>query len=451
MKIALFGLGYVGSVSSACFAAAGHDVIGVDVDPQKLSLLRQARSPVTEPGLDELLGGAVSSGRLRVTSDTAEAVRASELSLVCVGTPSRRNGSLDTSYLERVVEEIGAAMRGLTGYHVVAIRSTMLPGVLESLLVPLLEKSSGRRVGCDMGMCVNPEFLREGSAIRDFQRPPFTIVGEMDPRAGDVLLRAYVDVDAPVHRLRPAEASMVKYASNAYHALKVAFSNEIGALSEQLGIDGRRVMKVFCEDRDLNISHRYLLPGFGFGGSCLPKDLRALNYVARDRDVALPLLASVLGSNDAHIRRVVDIVLETGKRNVAMLGLSFKRGTDDLRESPFVTLAEALIGRGIVLRVCDPDVAVGHLIGRNRDYIEERLPHVAQLMTADWRDAVRESEVIIIAKRLDGLDDLENAVQGRVVVDLVGIETLHATFRPWSGSADGDVASTTVGVASSEP
>lgn len=449
MKIALFGLGYVGSVSSACFAAAGHEVIGVDVDPQKLGLLREARSPVTEPGLDELLGDAVSSGRLRVTADTAEAVRASELSLVCVGTPSRRNGSLDSSYLERVVEEIGAALRGQTGYHVVAIRSTLLPGVLESLLVPLLEKSSGRRVGPDIGMCVNPEFLREGSAIRDFQRPPFTVVGEMDVRAGDVLLRAYAHVDAPVHRLMPAEASMVKYASNAYHALKVAFSNEIGAVSEQLGIDGRRVMAVFCEDRDLNISHRYLTPGFGFGGSCLPKDLRALNYVARDRDVALPLLGNVLSSNEAHIRRVVDVVLETGKRHVAMLGLSFKRGTDDLRESPFVTLAEALIGKGVVLRVCDPDVAVGHLIGRNRAYIEERLPHVAQLMTTDWREAVRESEVVIVAKRLDDLDDLQAAVGGRVVIDLVGIETLNATFRPWARAAGRGTASA-VGVASSQ-
>ena len=434
MKIAIFGLGYVGSVSAGCLAAAGHDVVGVDVEPQKLELLRSGKSPVTEPGLDELLATGVATRKLTVTSDTAQAVRQSDLSLICVGTPSRRNGSLDSTYLERVIEQIGQALAGSTTYHVVAVRSTLLPGVLESTLIPLLERASGRTVGDDIGVCVNPEFLREGSAIKDFKNPPFTVLGETDARAGDVLLRVYEHLTAPVYRLRPDEASMVKYASNAYHALKVAFANELGALCQPLGIDGRRVMTVFCEDRDLNISTRYLKPGFGFGGSCLPKDLRALNYVAKDLDVSTPLLGSVINSNTAHIARVVDAILESGKRNVALLGLSFKNGSDDLRESPFVTLAEALIGKGLKLRVCDPDVAVGQLVGRNRAYIDERLPHVSQLMDADWEAVAANSDVVVIAKRIGDPARLAEIVRGdQLVIDLVGIDALPHAVRPWAG------------------
>jgi GDP-mannose 6-dehydrogenase len=438
MKIAIFGLGYVGSVSAACLAAAGHEVIGVDVEPQKLALIRAGRSPVTEPDLDELLATVVAAGQLRVTDDVRDAVRQSQVSLICVGTPSRKNGSLDTTFLERVIQQIGEALAHGSTYHVVAVRSTLLPGVLESRLIPLLEASSGRRIGGDLGVCVNPEFLREGSAIRDFDRPPFTIIGETESRAGDLLVGAYAHLRAPVHRVRPDEASMVKYASNAYHAVKVAFANEVGALSQQLGIDGRRIMQIFCEDRDLNVSSRYLQPGFGFGGSCLPKDLRALTFVAKERDLTTPLLGSILGSNDAHIRRVVDAVLDTRKRRVALLGLSFKNGSDDLRESPFVTLAEALIGKGIALRVCDPDVALGQLVGRNRAYIEERLPHVAELMAPDWEEAVRQSEVVIVGKRLGApqrLGELLGAEQ--VVIDLVGVDVPGGALRPWASSAHG--------------
>ena len=435
MRISIFGLGYVGSVSAGCLAAAGHDVIGVDVEPQKLALLQRGRSPVTEPGLDELLADAVAAGRLTVTSDTSQAVRHSDLSLICVGTPSRRNGSLDSTFLERVIEQIGEALAGTDAYHVVAVRSTLLPGVLVSTLIPLLERASGKQVGSEIGVCVNPEFLREGSAIRDFRHPPFTVLGETNARAGDVLLRLYEHLDAPVFRLLPDEASMVKYASNAYHALKVAFANELGALCQPLGIDGRKVMQVFCEDRDLNISKRYLQPGFGFGGSCLPKDLRALNYVAKDLDVNTPLLGNVIASNHAHISRVVDAILDSGKRKVALLGLSFKSGSDDLRESPFVTLAEALIGKGLKLRVCDPDVAVGQLVGRNRAYIDERLPHVAELMDADWEMLARESDVVIVAKRVGNLARLgEIARADQLIIDLVGVDDLGSAVRPWAGT-----------------
>ena len=441
MRIAIFGLGYVGSVSAACLAGAGHHVIGVDVDAQKVAAIREGRSPIVEPQLEEWLARAVAEGHLEATTSTADAIRTADVSLVCVGTPSRRNGSLDSTYLERVVTQIGQALRGLDAYHVVAIRSTLLPGVATGSLVPLLEAASGRRVGAGIGLCVNPEFLREGSAIRDFQSPPFTIIGETDSRAGDLLLHAYAHLQAPVYRLAPDEASMVKYASNAYHALKVAFANEMGALSERLGIDGRRVMATFCEDRDLNISPRYLSPGFGFGGSCLPKDLRALTYVAKAHDVATPLLAAVIPSNDAHIRRVVDAVLESGKRNVVMLGLSFKSGSDDLRESPFVTVAESLLGKGLQLTVCDPDVNVSRLIGQNRTHIEERLPHLARLMAEDWEAAVRAADVVVVGKRWDSRLPATVAA-AQVVIDLVGIPALEGALRPWAAPAAAATAQT---------
>ena len=436
MNIAVFGLGYVGSVSTACLAACGHQVIGVDVDEHKVSLLRGGRPPVTEPGLDELVARVVRDGRVTVTDDSVEAVRRSALSLICVGTPGRRNGSLDSTFLERVIEQIGLALAGEAAYHVVAVRSTLLPGVLISRLVPLLERASGRQVGDDLGVCVNPEFLREGSAIHDFDHPPFTVIGEIDRRAGDVLLAAYAHLQAPVHRMQPDEASMVKYASNNFHALKVAFANEIGALCQPLGIDGRRVMQVFCEDRDLNISPRYLQPGFGFGGSCLPKDLRAIVHLARELDVATPLVSSLMASNDTHIQRVVDMVLETRERRVALLGLSFKVGSDDLRESPFVRLAESLIGKGVQLRVYDPDVAIGRVFGRNLAYVEEHLPHVAELCRGTLADVVRDAEVVILGKRVAPIGDLRQLIRtDQTVVDLVGVPEFGRALRPWASPA----------------
>jgi GDP-mannose 6-dehydrogenase len=444
MKVAIFGLGYVGSVSAACLAAVGHDVIGVDVDEHKLAMFRQGRSPINEPGLDALLGRMVREGRLTVTSDTRAAVQATQVSLLCVGTPSKRNGSLESAYLEKVMQEVGAALQGRADYHVVAVRSTLLPGVLRRHLLPLLEKASGRRIGDGIGVCVNPEFLREGSAIKDFENPPFTVIGETDPQAGDALLGLYAHLKAPVYRVQPDEASMVKYASNNFHALKVAFANEIGAICRQLDIDGQEVMRVFCEDRELNISKRYLRPGFGFGGSCLPKDLRAIVYVAKDRDLNTPLLNSVLASNDAHIHRVVDTVLEKRRKQVAMLGLSFKVGSDDLRESPFVRLAEELIGKGVPLRIYDPDVALSDVFGRNRAYVDEHLPHVGQLVAANLDDALSETDVVIVGKRLPGVAELPGRLRGQMVIDLVGIPELKGAQRPWSSVAPAQAAPTPV-------
>jgi GDP-mannose 6-dehydrogenase len=443
MTIAIFGLGYVGSVSAACLASVGHDVIGVDVDEHKLSMIRQGRSPINEPGLDALLGRMVKEGRLTVTSDTKAAVHAAGVSLLCVGTPSRRNGSLESVYLEKVMQEVGAALKGRTEYHVVAVRSTLLPGVLVSRLIPILEEASGRKVGTNLGVCVNPEFLREGSAIKDFEKPPFTVVGESDTRAGDALLGLYNHLQAPVYRVAPDEASMVKYASNNFHALKVAFANEIGAICQRLQIDGQQVMRVFCEDKELNISPRYLRPGFGFGGSCLPKDLRAIVYVAKDRDLTTPLLNSVLASNDAHIQRVVDVVLEKRRQRVLMLGLSFKVGSDDLRESPFVRLAEDLIGKGVPLQIYDPDVALSDVFGRNRAYVDEHLPHVGQLVVHNVDEVIAEADVVIVGKKLPDVARLgERLRAGQTVIDLVGVPDLKGALRPWASSAQAGEALT---------
>ncbi len=398
MRVSVFGLGYVGCVSAGCLADLGHEVIGVDVNPKKLEMVRRGESPIIEPGLDELLAKVVKSGRLRVTDNAEEAVAASEVSLVCVGTPSRLNGSLDTHYLDRVIEQIGAVLAQIDSFHVVTIRSTLLPGVAEERILPMLESASGKKAGKDFGFCVNPEFLRESSAIADFKSPPFTVIGALDARSGDALQQLYSSIDAPVYRVSPGAAAMVKYASNAFHALKVAFANEIGAVCNELHIDSRQVMEIFLQDRQLNISPAYLRPGFAFGGSCLPKDVRALLYAAKHRDVHTPLLSAILPSNDRHIERAAHRVLALGERNVAMIGLSFKPGTDDLRESPLVRLAETLIGKGYRLNIYDEEVSLSNLFGRNREYIQQVLPHISELMRTDLEEVIRDNHVIILGK-----------------------------------------------------
>jgi GDP-mannose 6-dehydrogenase len=341
--------------------------------------------------------------------------------MVCVGTPSRANGDLDTRYIEHVVGEIGAGLRARPGSrHVVAIRSTLLPGVLVGKVIPLLEQVTGQRAGVDFGVCANPEFLREGSAIEDFRQPPFTVIGEMEPWSGDVIARAYEGVGAPVHRLSLEAAAMVKYASNAFHALKVAFANEIGAFCNDAGIDGVSVMRVFAQDTVLNASPAYLRPGYAFGGSCLPKDLRALVYAARHRDTSVPLLSAVLPSNDAHLERVPALLAQMGRKRVTMIGLSFKTGTDDLRESPLVRLAERLIGSGFPLRIVDPDVSLSAVMGKNREYLERTLPHIEQLLTTDVSGAVSGAEVVIVGKKTPALDAARPCLRAdQTVIDLV--------------------------------
>jgi len=401
MNIAVFGLGYVGCVSAACLAHRGHTVVGVDVDPHKVSLVTNGEASVIEPGLDDLLASVVERGLLRATTDTVDAVLSTELALVCVGTPSLPNGSLDVSSVMRVIEQIGAALSRSDRHYVIAIRSTMLPGIVERQLVGVIERASGRTVGAGVGLCVNPEFLREGTAIADFQAPPFTVIGAIDERSGDLVEGMYAGLSAPVYRVSPQAASMVKYASNAYHALKVSFANEIGVLCNALAIDSHDVMDVFVQDDRLNVSKAYLKPGFAFGGSCLPKDLRALLYAAKTHDVELPMLRSVLPSNDLHIQRVVDTVTALGSRDIALFGLSFKPGTDDLRESPLVRLAEAFIGKGFRLSIYDSDVSLSNVFGRNRAYVERVLPHINDLLKTDLQRVIDGAQVLIIGKPSD--------------------------------------------------
>jgi GDP-mannose 6-dehydrogenase len=417
--IAVIGLGYVGCVSAACFAARGHDVVGVDVDEQKAVLLRSGRSPIVEERIDEIVADVVRSGRLRITDDVRAAISATDVTLVCVGTPSAADGSLSTSFLERACAEIGAALAAKPEWHVVVFRSTMTPGTCEGLLVPVLERASGKRAGVDFGVCVNPEYLREGSSVRDFGSPPKTVVGELDPRSGDVVMGLYAGMPGPRFRVPIAVAEMSKYVDNSFHALKVAYGNEIGAVCRSAGLDSHQVIDIFLADTKLNISPAYLRPGFAFGGSCLPKDVRALVDMARRRNIDIPLLAGLIPANDAHIRRAVELVVACGRRRVALMGLSFKAGTDDLRESPLVELAERLIGKGYDVRIYDANVSVSRLAGANRRHIAEHLPHIGQLLTDDLAEVVAHAEVFVVGSSAPEIAEALAGVDDRPVVDLV--------------------------------
>ena len=419
MKISVFGLGYVGSVSAACLAAQGHEVVGVDVNQTKVDLMSQGKAPVVEERIGELTAEVVSSGALRATTDVAEAIGASEISLICVGTPSAANGSLSTTYLERVAEQIGGVLAGLDRWHTVVFRSTMLPGTCTDLLIPILEKESGKTAGVDFGVAVNPEFLREGSSVKDFFDPPKTVIGELDARSADQVALMYTGLPGEIFRVPIAVAEMAKYADNCFHGLKIAFANELGAISRALGVDSHKMIDVFLADTKLNISPAYLRPGFAFGGSCLPKDLRGLVYAARRADVAVPLLSHVLPSNEEHLKRAVELVTATGKRKVGLFGLSFKPGTDDLRESPLVELAERLLGKGYDLKIYDSNVALSRLMGANREYVEGRLPHLADVLTNDVDEVFAHAEVCVVGNTEQAVLDVLAEPGDRVVVDLV--------------------------------
>ncbi len=422
MRIAIFGLGYVGTVSTACLAEAGHEIVGVDVNPLKVDLLNSGTSPVIEEGVAEMIREAVALGAVHATTDGPAAVAMTEASLVCVGTPSRENGSLDTEAIHRTMESIGSGLRMRAGYHVVILRSTSLPGTVEGVR-EILELRSGKTAGKDFGLCVNPEFLREGSAVEDFNHPPFTIIGESDRAAGDAAAELYREIEAPLYRIPLGAAEMVKYASNAFHALKVTFANEIGEICAAQGTDGRIVMDLLTRDTKLNISRAYLRPGFAFGGSCLPKDLRAITYRANRLDLLTPLLSSILPSNDEQLRRGIQQVLKHEGKRIALLGLAFKGGTDDLRESPMMRLAETLIGKGRQLRIFDDNVRLSRLIGANKAYLEEKIPHISSLLVDTLEDAVEFGEVLVVgsaAPTLAALPDLITLDQPRKVIDLAG-------------------------------
>lgn len=420
MAVSVFGLGYVGCVSAACLASRGHHVVGVDVSRQKLDDLRQGRAPVVEERIGELTAEVVGSGALTVTDDARTAVLNTDISLVCVATPSGAGGGLATTYLEQVSSQIGDALAEKQGWHVVVYRSTMVPGTCEELLIPLLEQRSGKRAGVDFGVCLNPEFLREGTSVRDFFDPPKTVVGESDPRSGEMVLELYEGLPGPRFRVPITVAEMTKYVDNSFHALKVGFANEIGAICAGLGLDSHAVMDVFLADTKLNISPAYLRPGFAFGGSCLPKDVRALTHTARRNDVDVPLLANLLMSNEVHLRRAVDMVIADGRRKVGIFGLSFKPGTDDLRESPMVELVERLIGKGFDVKIHDANVALSRLVGANRAYIGERLPHIGDVLVDDVADVLEHGEVLIVGSRVDEVVDAIAARKpDQLVIDLV--------------------------------
>ncbi len=422
MRISIFGLGYVGSVSVGCLVALGHEVIGVDVNPVKVDMINAGQSPVIEAELDTLIAEGVESDRIRATTEAAEAIAASDVSLICVGTPSNGNGGLNLAYVERVCQQIGEALADRDGYHVVVLRSTMLPGSTEELVIPTLERASGHRAGQDFGVCFNPEFLREGTAVHDFHHPPFTLVGQYDRRGAEMVAEVYAGVDAPLRIVPLKVAEMVKYANNAFHALKVVFANEIGTICKQQGIDSHQVMEIFCLDDKLNLSSYYLKPAFAFGGSCLPKDLRALLYHARHLDLSLPVLEAILPSNKRQVERGFELVRQAGCKKVGVLGFSFKAGTDDLRESPLVELIETLIGKGYQVKVYDKNVSLARLHGANRAYIERTIPHIAALMCDSMEEVLDESEVIVIGNKAPEFRQvLQRVRQDQVVVDLVRI------------------------------
>lgn len=434
MRLSVFGMGYVGCVSAVCFAARGHEVVGADVNPEKVAMINDGRSPIVEPGVGDLLAEVVAAGRLRATMDASDAVSASHVSLVCVGTPSHANGSLDLTFIKRACQQIGEALAGVSHYHIVAMRSTMVPGTVEQIVIPTLEVFSGKRAGRDFGVAIVPEFLREGTSLADFANPPFTLIGADDEDVAAPLGRLFSEVDAPVLTTSVREAEMVKYACNCFHALKVTFANEIGNICKAAGIDSHVVMDVFCRDSKLNLSPYYLKPGFAFGGSCLPKDLRAICYKARELDVEVPLLGSLLTSNRQQVERALDMVLQTGRRSVGVLGLSFKPGTDDLRESPTVRLIEMLIGKGLHVSIYDGEVELARLVGANKDYIENGIPHISSLMKHTIDEVVEEVEVLVIGKKEPAYRAaLATADRDPVVIDLVRLFDDRTTDGPYQG------------------
>jgi GDP-mannose 6-dehydrogenase len=396
LKISVFGLGYVGTISAGCLAEDGHEVLGVDPVSTKVDLVNRGQCPIIEAEIADIIAAMSGAGRLRATSCALDAVVATDLSFVCVGTPSQPNGNLDLRYIRRICEQIGAAIPQKPTRHIIVIRSTILPGSMRDIVIPILEASSGKKAGVDFGVCSNPEFLREGSAVRDFRSPPKTVIGTLDELSADTLASLYKNIDAPLIKTDLETAEMIKYVDNSWHALKIGFANEIGNLCKSLDIDAHQVMKIFTQDRKLNISPAYLRPGFAFGGSCLPKDLRAINYCAKAHDLRLPILSSILPSNEVQIARGLQMITDKGNKRIGILGFSFKEGTDDLRESPMIEVIEHLIGKGFDLRIYDKNVKMASLVGANRDFILNHIPHISKLMVGDVDGVLGHAQIVVI-------------------------------------------------------
>ena len=435
MKISIFGLGYVGAVSLACLSRDGHEVIGVDIDRAKLDLIASGKTPVVEEGMVELMRKVAASGRVTVTTDAREAVLGSEISLVCVGTPSAANGSQDQGAILRLAKEIGRALAVKTTVHVIVMRSTLVPGTVEDVLRPIIEAESGKRDGEHFFLCFQPEFLREGSSIRDYDKPPFTVVGANHDHAIEKLRALFGHLPCKFLRTSVRSAEMMKYCCNNFHALKITFANETARLCEALGVDAFEVMDLVCQDTQLNISRAYLKPGFAFGGSCLPKDLRATAHLAKIHDVEVPMLAGILPSNEEHLALALRKILSSGKRKIGFVGLSFKTGTDDLRESPLVALAERLIGKGMQLSIYDPEVHLAQLLGANRAYVDAHLPHVGRLLKADLNDVIDEADVLVLGLTGQAVFDAvaRRARSDQLILDLVNMPRNEALKAPVAG------------------
>ena len=434
MRISVLGLGYVGTVTAGCLAQQGHHVIGVDPEPRKVDLINAGQSPIIEKDIGKIIEQQVAAGRLIASIEAIDAVQRTDLVMVCVGTPSRGNGDIDLTYIRRVAEQIGEAMRHHAGAPAVVFRSTMLPGTMREAVIPALEAASGRKAGTEFGVCINPEFLREGSAVHDYFNPPKTVIGELNEASGKLLASLYAHLDAPLVRTDIETAEMVKYTDNVWHALKVGFANEIGNVCKGLDIDGHKVMDIFCKDTKLNLSPYYLKPGFAFGGSCLPKDLRALLYKAKRLDVSVPILSAILPSNEQQIERGVRAVVERGSKKVGVLGFSFKAGTDDLRESPVVELTERLLGKGFDLRIYDSNVNIARIHGANRDYILNRVPHISRLMVSSVGEVMSHADTIVIGNASPEFIDVpERLRDSQSIVDLVRINGSRSVAGVYEG------------------
>lgn len=430
MRVCIFGMGYVGCVTGACFAELGHKVLGVEPNQVKVDLINSGKSPIIEKDIDTLMAKVVGAGSFVATSDWTAAIHDSELALVCVGTPSRSNGSIDLRYVQRVCEQIGTALASHPGRFTVVIRSTVMPGTMDSIVIPTLEQSSGRKVGRDFGLCMHPEFLREGTSIYDFYNPPKTVIGQYDEASGKALAALYTKIPGPLIHTELRVAEMVKYADNCFHAVKVTFANEIGNICKEANVDSHAVMNIFCQDTKLNLSPYYLKPGFAFGGSCLPKDLKAITHEARAMDLDVPMLNAVLESNSRQIGRVVNKLLSCKGRSLGFLGLSFKGGTDDLRSSPIVEVIETMLGKGFTIKIYDQHVSLARLIGANKEYIEKEIPHISNLMCSSARDLVEQSDVIVISHKEESFRQaLEFLTPGKLVIDLVRI----VDSNQWNG------------------
>jgi len=433
MKISIMGLGYVGAVSAGCLAKEGHEVIGVDPQQTKVDLINAGKTPIIEKDIGDIIQKAVAEGKLRATTDVMEAVKHTDLSLVCVGTPSLGNGHIDLKYVRRVCEQIGEGLRDHPG-HTVVIRSTLLPGSMKTVVIPALEESSGLKAGRDFGLCINPEFLREGTAVADYFHPPKTVIGEVEKGSGDLVAKLYGHMPGPMIRTDYETAEMVKYADNTWHALKVAFANEIGNICKGLGLDSHKLMDIFCQDTKLNLSPYYLKPGFAFGGSCLPKDVRALSYKAKLMDVKVPIIDAILPSNDAQIERGIRAVIDKGSKKIGILGFSFKAGTDDLRESPMVELVERLIGKGYDLRVYDTNVRIASIRGANREYILNHIPHISKLMVNSIDEVLAHAGTIVIGNGSPEFRDIPGRIGERQqIVDLVRITAERSVEGVYDG------------------